>query len=55
MILTNTYSAEYGRSMGGVVTMTTKSGTNQFHGSVFEFMRNEAMDAKNFFVPHDAE
>ena len=54
-ILTNAYSAEFGRSMGGVVTMTTKSGTNQLHGSVFEFLRNEAMDAKNFFVPHDVE
>ncbi|MDE0261919.1 MAG: TonB-dependent receptor [Bryobacterales bacterium] len=54
-ILTNAYSAEFGRSMGGVVTMTTKSGTNQVHGSVFEFLRNEAMDAKNFFVPHDVE
>ena len=54
-ILTNAYSAEYGRSMGGVVTMTTKSGTNQIHGSAFEFLRNERMDAKNFFVPHDVE
>ena len=54
-ILTNGYSAEFGRSMGGVVTMTTKSGTNNIHGSVFEFLRNETMDAKNFFVPHDAE
>ena len=54
-ILTNAYSAEFGRSMGGVVTMTTKSGTNEIHGSAFEFLRNEGMDAKNFFVPHDAE
>ena len=54
-ILTNAYSAEYGRSMGGVVTMTTKSGTNEVHGSVFEFLRNERMDARNFFVPHGAE
>ena len=54
-ILTNSYSAEYGRSMGGVVTMTTKSGSNQIHGAVFEFLRNERLDAKNFFVPHDVE
>ncbi len=54
-ILTNAYSAEFGRSMGGVVTMTTKSGTNQVHGSAFEFLRNERMDARNFFVPHSAE
>ena len=54
-ILTNAYSAEYGRSMGGVVTMTTKSGTNEIHGTFFEFLRNERLDAKNFFVPHDVE
>ena len=54
-IHTNAYSAEFGRSMGGVVTMTTKSGTNEIHGSVFEFLRNETMDAKNFFVPHNVE
>ncbi len=50
-ILTNAYSAEFGRSMGGVVTMTTKSGTNALHGTVFNFLRNEKLDAKNFFVP----
>ncbi len=54
-ILTNAYSAEFGRSMGGVVTMTTKSGTNQLHGSAFEFLRNEGLDAKNYFVPQTAE
>ncbi|MDE0626949.1 MAG: TonB-dependent receptor [Bryobacterales bacterium] len=54
-ILTNAYSAEFGRSMGGVVTMTTKSGTNDLHGSVFEFLRNERMDARNFFVPHGSD
>ena len=48
-IQTNAYSAEYGRSGGGLVTLVTKSGTNEFHGSVFEFLRNSAMDANNFF------
>ncbi len=48
-VLTNSYSAEYGRSAGGVVTAITKSGTNQFHGSLFEFLRNSHLDAKNFF------
>ena len=49
-ILTNSYPAEYGRSGGGVVIMVTKSGTNTLHGSGFEFLRNSAMDANNFFA-----
>src|SRR5262249_3761902 len=49
-ILTNSYPAEYGRSGGGVVIMVTKSGTNTLHGSAFEFLRNSAMDANNFFA-----
>jgi hypothetical protein len=46
---TSTYSAEFGRSMGGVVNIQIKSGTNEFHGSGFEFMRNDALDANNWF------
>lgn len=46
---TNSYSAAYGRSAGGVISAVTKSGTNQLHGSLFEFVRNSAFDAKNFF------
>ena len=46
---TSTYSAEFGRSLGGVVNLQLKSGTNQFHGSVFEFARNDAFDANNWF------
>ncbi len=46
---TSTYSAEYGRTAGGQVRATTKSGTNQLHGTLFEFVRNSAFDAKNFF------
>ena len=46
---TNTYSAEYGRNLGGVVNVSTRSGTNAFHGQLLEFLRNEALDAKNFF------
>ncbi len=47
-ILTNSYPAEYGRSGGGVVIMSTKSGTNTPHGSAFEFLRNSFFDANNF-------
>ena len=46
---TSTYSAEFGRSLGGVVNLQIKSGTNVTHGSVFEFHRNDAFDANNFF------
>src|SRR5262249_2183020 len=48
-VLTNTYSAEYGRSAGGVVNAITKSGTNSVHGTAFEFLRNSDLDPRNFF------
>ncbi len=48
-ILQNNYSAEYGQGGGTIVQMVSKSGTNQFHGSAFEFIRNSALDARNFF------
>src|ERR1700694_2047345 len=48
-VLTSNYSAEYGKTSGGVVNATTRSGTNEFHGSVYEFLRNSALDAKNYF------
>lgn len=48
---TNSYSAEYGRSNGGVIMVNHKAGTNEFHGSVFEFFRNEALNARNLFAP----
>lgn len=50
-VQTNSYAAEYGRAMGSVVNVTTKSGTNDLHGTAFEFLRNEKLDAKNFFDP----
>jgi len=48
---TNSPSAEFGRFNGGVVNLTMKSGTNNLHGSVFEFFRNEALNARNLFAP----
>lgn len=48
-VQTGNYSAEFGRNVGGVVNAVIKSGTNQFHGGIFEFLRNEAMNARNFF------
>jgi hypothetical protein len=50
-VLTNAFSAEYGGTASGVVVMNTKSGTNQMHGTLFEYFRNEQLDAANFFAP----
>jgi len=49
-VLTNGYPAEFGRTMGGFISMTTKSGTNRFKGSLYEYLRNDAFDARNFFA-----
>ena len=48
-VLTSNYSAEYGRTAGGVINALTKPGANRFHGDVYEFYRNSALDAKNYF------
>src|SRR5580765_1475951 len=48
-LLTSNYTAEYGRNGGGVISVVTKSGTNGFHGSAFEFLRNNALNANRFF------
>ncbi len=45
----STFSAEYGQSSGAIVNVATRSGTSQFHGELFEFLRNDALDARNFF------
>ena len=54
-LLTNSFSAEYGKFTGAVMNTVTKSGTNKFHGTLFEFYRNQGMDARNYFDPTKAE
>src|SRR5215510_12862740 len=49
----STYSAEYGRNSGAIVNIATRSGGNQFHGELFEFLRNDSLDARNFFDLND--
>ena len=49
-VLTNNAGAEYGRAGGAVVVVTSKSGTNELRGSLFEYLRNEKLDARNFFA-----
>ena len=51
----STLSAEYGQSSGAVVNVATRSGTAQFHGELFEFLRNDALDARNFFTSNSSE
>jgi len=48
-VLTNTFDAEFGRNSGAVVNLVTKSGTNQFHGDVYEFLRNTVLNSRGFF------
>lgn len=50
-VYTDSYSAEYGQTQGGVINLITKSGTNAWHGSLFEYFRNEKLDARNYFNP----
>jgi len=54
-VLSNNYSAEYGQSQSGIVTLATRAGSNRWRGSVFEYIRNEALDARNFFAARRAK
>ena len=49
-VQTNSFSAEYGKVSGGVITAVTKTGTNQFHGTLYEYLKNDALNARNFFA-----
>lgn len=49
-VVSNNYAAEFGGSAGGIVIQTTKSGTNTFHGTAYEFLRNDALDASGYFA-----
>jgi hypothetical protein len=54
-VQTNSFTAEFGRNLGGIVNAVTKSGTNLVHGSAFEYVRNNALNAANFFSPIDEQ
>jgi len=53
-VITNNYAAEYGHSTGGIVSMSTRAGTNQYHGSLFESLQNTDLNARNFFAANRA-
>ncbi len=57
-VITNTFDAEYGRNSGAVINVVTKSGTNDFHGSIYTYVRNQSMDSKGYFdlsTPDDSQ
>lgn len=53
LVQTSTYSPEFGRVMGGQISIQTRSGTNQFHGALFEYLRNGVLDAADWFADHN--
>ena len=54
-LITNSFDAEYGKFSGAIVNAITKSGSNKIHGDVFEFLRNDKLDARNYFAPSKSE
>ncbi len=54
-VISNTFDAEYGRNSGAVVNVVTKSGTNQWHGNVYEYFRNKVLNSQNYFDPSKAQ
>ena len=50
-VMSSSFAAEYGRSTGGIINLTLKTGTNSFHGSAYEYLRNDVFDARGFFNP----
>jgi hypothetical protein len=54
-VISNNYAAQFGGSSGGIIVQTTKSGTNRFHGTLYEFLRNDAFDAPGYFAPVGAK
>ncbi len=52
-VATSTYDTSFGRNAGGQISVVTRSGGNQVHGTLYEFFRNGALDANNFFAPSD--
>jgi hypothetical protein len=54
-LITNSFDAEYGKFSGAIMNAITKSGTNAFHGDAFEFLRNDKLDARNFYAPSKSE
>lgn len=53
-VQTSTFDAQYGRGVGGVVNVVTRSGTNEFHGTAYDYLRNNALNARNFFSGRDS-
>src|SRR5262249_11299864 len=52
-VMTSSYAPEYGRTPGGQIQLVTRTGTNQFHGTAFDYLRNDVLDANDWFANHN--